>query len=107
MINAYIFLWIVSLYCKYFLLHQQLIGLKLSDFYILPKHIALQKLYDNYNKIHFVTYVSQGSKFALERCRIVKQLQFKMEEKEYNHEDTSIVRDLNFRAIAREVLISF
>ena len=82
-------------------------GPKLSDFYILPKHIVLQKLYNNYNKIHFITYVSQRSNFALWRCRIVKQLQFKIEEKEDNHEDTSIVWDLNFRAIAREVLISF
>ena len=67
----------------------------------------LQKLYNDYNKIHFITYVSQRSNFALWRCRIVKQLQCKIEEKEYNHEDTSIVRDLNLRAIARQVLISF
>ena len=80
-----------------------MIGPKLSDFYILPKHIVLQKLYNNYNKIHFITYVSQRSNFALWRCRIVKQLQFKIEEKEYNHENTSIVRDLNLRAIARQV----
>ena len=33
--------------------------------------------------------------------------QCKIEEKEYNHEDTSIVRDLNLRGIARQVLISF
>ena len=88
-------------------MYHRLIGLKLSDFYILPKHIALQKLYNNYNIIHSLLTFPNVRILLLGQCRIVKQLQYKIEEKEYNHENTSIVWDLNLRGITRRVLISF